>query len=121
MKTLLINVTYTDNADKFWHDSYIKNKKINFNPDTENIHKVIKELCEEDDGMELIYDGKPQGNVYRDISDTGAYQIIGYMYRGKSEIYDQYNTNVQTGRFDVWVTISKIIQFSIDDLRNDFK
>jgi len=120
MKTLLISVTYTDNTDKFWMESSIKNKRIVFNPETDNIHEVVKELCSDEDYMELVYKGKPQGNVYRDILNAEGtakgYETVGYIYRGKSEIYDRNMVKPEVGRFDVWVTISEIIPFDIEDL-----
>lgn len=119
MKTLLLDVIYTDNTDRFWHESNIKKKKIKFNPLTENIHEVIKELCEEQDGMELTYNGKPQGNIFQDVLDKDGnkdHKTVGYMYRGRSEIYDGNMIKSETGLFDVWVTISEIISFTIDEL-----
>ena len=119
-KTLLITVTYTDNTDKFWMDSSIKNKRVLFDPETQNIHEVVKELCEDEDYMELVYKGKPQGNVYRDVLDKDGticgYETVGYMYRGKSEIYDRNMVRPETGRFDVWVTIDEVVPFGIEDL-----
>ena len=119
-KTLLITVTYTNNTKKFWMESSIKNKRVVFNPETENIHEVVKELCSDEDYMELVYKGKPQGNVYRDLLDKESnicgYETIGYMYRGKSEIYEHNIVKPEIGRFDVWVTISEIIPFTIEDL-----
>ena len=119
MKTLLITVTYTDNTDKFWCESSIKNKRISFDPETQNIHEVVKELCEDEDYMELVYKGKPQGNVYRDVIKDGVivgYETIGYIYRGKSEIYDRNMVKPQIGRFDVWVTIDEVLPFTIEDV-----
>jgi hypothetical protein len=120
MKTLLLNVTYSDNTDRFWQESSIKDKKIRFNPETENIHEVIKELCAEQDGMELSYKGKPQGNVYRDLLDGDGnvigYETIGYIYRGKSEIYDRNMVKPATGLFDVWVSIYEVLPFTIEEL-----
>jgi len=119
-KTLLISVSYTDNTDKFWMESSIKNKRIVFNPETDNIHEVVKELCADEDYMELVYKGKPQGNVYRDVLDNDGtakgYETVGYIYRGKSEIYDRNMVKPEVGRFDVWVTLSEIIPFDIEDL-----
>ena len=119
MKTLLIKVTYTDSTDRFWADSSIKNKRVSFNPETDNIHEVIKDLCYEEDYMELSYKGKPQGNVYQEVVEDGkivGHKTIGYMYRGKTEIYDRNMVAPKTGLFDVWVTISEIIDFEIEDL-----
>jgi len=119
-KTLLISVTYTDNTDRFWMESSIKNKRVLFDPETQNIHEVVKELCEDEDYMELVYKGKPQGNVYRDVLDKDGticgYETVGYMYRGKSEIYDRNMVKPQTGRFDVWVVIDEVVPFTIEDL-----
>ena len=119
-KILLISVSYTDNTNKFWMDSQIKNKRILFDPETENIHEVIKELCEEVDYMQLVYNGKPRGNVYRDVLDKESnicgYETVGYMYRGKSEIYDRNMSKPEIGRFDVWVIIDEVVPFTIEDL-----
>ena len=119
MKTLLINVTYTDNTDKFWFDSYIKNQKVKFDPETENIHKVIAELCS-DEGMQLVYKGRPRGNVFVDTVNaageiTGS-RAIGYMYRGQTEIHDRDMIRPTVGRFDVWVTIREVTYFDIENV-----
>ena len=120
MKTLLLNVTYTDSTDRFWVESCLKNKRISFDPDTENIHEVVKVLCDEQDGMELTYNGKPQGNIYNDVldenGDVKGYETVGYMYRGKTEIYDRNMVKPKTGYFDVWITISEVTQFHIEEL-----
>ena len=119
-KFLLLSVTYTNNTDKYCMDSCIKNKRVVFNPESENIHNVVKELCSEQDGMELAYKGKPQGNVYRDVLDKESnicgYETIGYIYRGHTEIYDRNMVRPETGRFDVWVTIDEVVPFAIEDL-----
>jgi hypothetical protein len=120
-KTLLITVTYTDSTDKFWMDSSIKNKRVLFDPETQNIHEVVKELCEDKDYMELVYNGKPQGNVYRDVLDKkgsiNGYETVGYMYRGRTDIYRPINmSKPETGRFDVWVTIDEVVPFAVEDL-----
>ena len=119
MKNLLIDVSYTDNTNRFWFDSCLKNKKIGFDPETQNIHDVIRELCDEQDGMELVYKGKPQGNIFRDVQDKdGVLTVkrVGYLYRGQSEIYDHGMNEPKIGRFDVWVTISEVIPFEIEEL-----
>ena len=120
MKTLLLNVSYGDNTNKFWQESSIRNKKISFNSDTENIHEVIKVICEEQDGMELTYKGKPQGNIHRDIVDENeeiiGNKIVGYIYRGRSEIYNRNMVKSQIALFDVCVSISEVIQFEIDEI-----
>jgi hypothetical protein len=109
MKILII-IDYRDYTGKFWFDSSIKNKIVKYNPDEKTIHEIIKELCEEE-GMSLTYKGKPQGNVFID-GENGEPKRIGYIYRGKSEIYDRNMTTI--GNFDVWVTIKQIIDFDIE-------
>lgn len=119
-KTLLISVTYTDNTEKFWMDSSIKNKRVTFDPETDNIHNVVNELCYEEDYMKLAYKGKPQGNIYCDILDKegtiNGYKTVGYIYRGYTEIHDRDMVKPQTGRFDVWVSIDEVVPFPIEDL-----
>jgi hypothetical protein len=114
MKTLLINIDYRDNTGKFWFDSYIKNKTVNFNPEEKSIHKLIAEICE-DEGMTLTYNAKPQDNVYVYNKD-GESKIVGYMYRGKSEIYDRNMTKPQMAFFDVWVNISEVANFEFEEI-----
>ena len=94
--------------------------RVTFNPDKDNIHEVIKELCSEQDGMRLSYKGKPQGNIYQDVLDENdnikGCETVGYMYRGKSEIYDRNMIKSQTGLFDVWVSILEVVPFTIEDV-----
>ena len=111
---VLIKVDYTDSTGKFWFDSYIKNQVVTFDETKETIHEVIKSLCEEE-GMKLSYKGKPQGNVMRDTKD-GDTKIVGYVYRGKSEIQDRDMPRPQIGHFDVWVTIQKIDEFEFEEI-----
>lgn len=110
----LIKVDYTDSTGKFWFQSSLKNQVVTFDETKETIHEVIKTLCE-DEGMELTYKGKPQGNVMRDTKD-GETKIVGYVYRGKSEIYDRNMIKPQMAYFDVWVTIQKIEEFEFEEI-----
>ena len=120
MKKILVDVSYSDNTGKFWSDSYIKNHTLDFDPDKQTIHELIKEICDEQDGMELTYKGKPQGNVYRDIKDANhkiiSTEIVGYMYRGKSEIYDRNMPKAVMAFFDVWVTIKLVEKFEFEEI-----
>ena len=122
MKTLLLNISYVDNSDKFWCESTIKNMRVSFNPDKETIHELVKVVCEEQDGMILTYNSKPRGNVHQDIVDENkkiiGNKIVGYIYRGKSEIYDRGMTESKTVNFDVWVDIFEVIPFDIDELNS---
>jgi hypothetical protein len=115
MKKLLVTVDYSDNTRKFWMDSSIKRNKVKFDPDKQNIHDLIKEICDKQDGMELTYKGKPQGNVYRDTKD-GSSKIVGYMYRGKSEIQDRNMPKAVMVFWDVWVTIEEVIDFEFEQI-----
>lgn len=115
MKKLLITVNYTDNTNKFWWDSSIKKLKVDFDPETQNIHEVIKEVCDKEDGMELTYKGKPQGNVYRDTKD-GSSKIVGYMYRGKAEVHDRSMVKPVMVFWDVWVTIEQVVEFEFEQI-----
>lgn len=112
MKTVVLKVDYTDSTNKFWFDSYIKNKIVSFNPELKSIHEVIKDVCEHE-GMILTYGGKPQGNVYRDTKN-GEARIVGYMYRGKTEIHDRDMPKAKTAYFDVWVTIGSVEEFEFE-------
>jgi hypothetical protein len=120
MKELLLKVDYTDSTRKFWCDSSIKNMTVEFDPDKQTIHELIKEVCDERDGMKLSYKGKPQGNVYRDVKDANGKvtdtKIVGYMYRGKIEIFDRNMTKPVTALFDVWVTIKFVEKFEFEVL-----
>ena len=106
MKKLLVTVSYSDNTNKFYFDSYIKNKVISVDIEKETIHQIIKNLCEEE-CMELSYKGKPQSNIFVD-NKNGESKTIGYVYRGKTEIDNK------TALFDVWVMISEVIDFPIE-------
>ena len=116
MKKILVDVSYSDNTGKFWSDSYIKNHTLDFDPDKQTIHELIKEVCEEKDGMTLTYKGKPQGNVYRDNKTTGESEIVGYMYRGKIEIHDRNMPKAVMAFFDVWVNIKLIEKFEFENI-----
>jgi hypothetical protein len=102
---ILINIDYTDSTKNFYFDSYIKNKIVEYDPDKKTIHDVIKELCDEE-GMTLTYNAKPKGNVYR------GDKVIGYMYRGKTDIYDRNMTKPQIAYFDVWSEIYQVEEFT---------
>ena len=115
MKKLLINVDYRDNAGKFWCESYIKNQTAMFDETKESIHNFIAKLCYDTDYMKLTYNNKPQSNMYID-SKNGDPKIVGYVYRGKTEIHDRSMPKAQTGYFDVWVTIQEINKFEFETI-----
>lgn len=109
MKTLLITIRFTDDTGKWWWDCGLKNVKVDFDPDKQNIHKVIKDMCE-NEGMELSYKGKPRGNVFHDLKDGGV-EICGYIYRGKGEVHDRNMVRPVMVLWDIWVTIEMIEKF----------
>lgn len=116
MKEVLLTLDYRDNTNKFWFESYCKNKIVAYDPEKESIHEVIKNVCK-DEGMILTYGGKPNGNVYRDKKDGTSF-IVGYMYRGKSEIHDRDMPKPQTGYFDVWATIHEVDDFQFEEIES---
>lgn len=114
MKQVLLTISFTDDTNKFWWDSEIKNKIVNFDSEKETIHDVVKKVCK-DVGMELTYNGKPKGNVFREKKD-GETEIIGYMYRGKGEIYDRNMVKPIMVFWDVWATINQIEKFQFEEI-----
>lgn len=114
MKTLLLKIDYRDNTGKFWFDSSVKNKTVKFDPEKQTIHELIKDVCDEE-GMTLSYNAKPQGNIFRDDKE-GNSVITGYLYRGRSEIYDRDMRKPQTGYFDVWVSIREVTSFEFEEI-----
>ena len=115
MKKILVTIDFTDSTPKgCWWDSQVKNKVILYDPEKQTIHECIKDLCE-DVGMELTYKGKPRGNVFRDQKD-GSTKRVGYMYRGKGEIYDRSMPKPLMTYWDIWVTIQSVEEFEIVDV-----
>jgi hypothetical protein len=111
MSKILLNINYTPlpKFKKYWMDSYIKNNIITLK-DGETIHQAIKRVCEEE-GMELCYKAKPNGNVYRDGKLKGSTKIVGYLYTGKTEILGKQVL------FDVWTIIHGIDEsFEFEEL-----
>lgn len=108
---ILLNVSYIDDSNKFWRDSYIKNKV--FTLIDNDIHKTITEAVKEIDGIVLSYDGKPQTNVFVDDKDGNA-KPIGYIYRGRDEIYNNEKGKYEKVLFDVWVDIKSVSDYPIN-------
>ena len=108
MKTLLLKVDYTDSTDKFWLDSSIKNMKVT-QKSGETIHDTVKRVVKEVDFMELSYKGKPRNEVFVDAKN-GEMRVVGYLYRGKTEIDNK------KALFDVWVDIDEIAQVKLPEL-----
>lgn len=112
--TILLNVTYTDETNKFWMDSSLKNKLVDIDTE-ENIHLQIAEICKESDCVEFSYKAMPQSNIFVDLKD-GSTKRVGYTYRCKSEIQDGYKW--VKALFTVWVTIKQVADFEIDEIEN---
>jgi hypothetical protein len=116
MKKILLTLNFTHNENKFWWDSGIKNKVFDFDPETQTIHDLIKEVCESE-YMELSYKGKPQGNVYRDLKDGGS-KIVGYMYRGKSEVHDRNMPKAVMVFWDIWAEVRTVEEFEFEEVNS---
>ncbi len=108
---ILLNITYTNEGNKFWSDSYLRNKVISFDETKQTVHQAIADACMENDYMKLTYKGKPQGNIFRDKSD-GLTEISGYMYRGQTEIEGK------KAFFDVWASIYLVSAFTFEEIDN---
>jgi hypothetical protein len=107
MKEVLLTIEFTDPTNKFWWDCDIKNNVFVYNPKKQTIHDLIKEICD-DEGMILSYNGKPQGNMRRDTKGGGS-KIVGYVYRGKGEIYDRNMPRPKMVLWDIWAEIKGIV------------
>lgn len=103
---ILLHIDYTDDTGKFYNDSCIKNTIFTTE---KNIHETIANAMLEIDYMEVMYEGKPQANVYKDGKD-GNPQAVGYIYRVKTDIEGE------TAKFDAWVTIKSVEDYSIKEL-----
>jgi hypothetical protein len=115
MKKLLIKIWFNDPSDKFWWESGYDKEIINFDPDKETIHDVVKRLCE-DVGMELSYNGKPQDNIYQD-DKNGNPRICGYCYRGKGEVHDRNMIKPKMVYWDVYLSVVKeIVEFELEEI-----
>ena len=115
MKTLLLTVNYRHNQDKWWWESSIQKEKVRFDPEKQTIHELIKEVINEEDGMELTYNGKPKGNIYRDVED-GKSKLVGYHYRGKQEVHDRSMVKPVMVYWTVWVKIEEVVEFEIKEI-----
>ena len=111
MQKILLNVSYSDNSGKFWQDSYIKNKVFSIDEKL-NIHNVIADIIKQD-GIKMTYKNKPMTNIFIDDKD-GNKKVIGCIYRGKTEIFNDEKGKNEIALFDVWVEISKVENYKIE-------
>jgi len=115
MKKFLLKVTYTDDTGKWWHDSYIKNTICQIQ-ENETVHQAVARVCLDTDGMKLTYNAKPKGNIFVDTK-SGETKIVGYMYRGQTEIQDDKNgCKWHKANFDVWATLHEINDFEFQSI-----
>lgn len=105
MEELLITVSYQDRNNKYWKESYFRNKTIVVESH-ESFHTVLAEALKEDDFLELTYKAKPKSNIYIDTKDGS--KIIGYLYCGKTEI------DGKRIFFDVWVSVKKVVDYEFE-------
>ncbi len=112
---VLLDVSFIDNKNIFWQESYIKNKI--FNVIDNDINKTVAEAVLLVDYITLLYKNKPQANVYIDDKNRENSKVIGYIYRGKTEIQKE-NGKYAKAVFDVWVTIKKVEDYPIIELIN---
>lgn len=106
---ILVKVDYTNDGNKFWSESYLRNKVLSFDETKQTVHEAIAEACMEHDYMKLTYKAKPFNNIFRDQKD-GSVKIVGYMYRGVTEIEGE------KALFDVWASISLVSDFTFDEI-----
>jgi len=117
-KKIIISVSHNDETGKYYNDSYIKNKTIEI-LDRETIHDAIARVLLADDYCTMSYNGKPQGNVYRDDKDGNSH-IVGYYYRTKHYIENR-SENIQKENvpFTTWVTIhGELSPIELVDIEN---
>lgn len=111
MQKILLNVSYSDDTGKYWQDSYIKNEVVSF--DGGDVHQRVIEIMEDIDGVEFSYKGKPKANIYIDDKD-GNPKAVGYIYRVKSDLYNQDTGKTERAFFDAWVEIKTVSDFEIE-------
>lgn len=109
---LLLSVDYQDRTRRYWRES-IKNKTAT-TQDGESVHQCIARTLKMD-GVELAYNGKPQGNIYRDRAN-GPSERIGYLYRGSFEVFNDESRTWETARVNIWVTVRQVRPLDIEDI-----
>jgi len=112
IEKILIDVSYTHKTGDYYQDSYVKNKIVYIDGD---LNDTIANVLKDDDGMILSYKNKPQSSVYIDDKD-GKAKVVGYIYKGKSEIQNEKTGKWIKVTFDVWVTISKILDYPLKEI-----
>jgi len=105
MEKLLLKVNYTDETEKFWRDSYIKNSIVE-QEKGETVHDTVKRAIEDIDGLRVSYKGKPMSTMY-----IGNGEVAGYIYRVQDEIEGR------KALFDAWVDIKGVVDLELKELR----
>jgi len=104
---IMLNVSYTDETNKHWMESGIKNH-VTEKPEKESIHEYIRRIIETIDYVEFSYNGKPQGLIYVDRAE-GSVQD-GYHYRVKADVMNNYKWT--KGYFTAWVSVYQVTDYS---------
>jgi hypothetical protein len=107
-KKILLKVSYEDTSGKFWQDSSINNKIFDV---IGNIHETVGNAMNEEDGVSVSYKGKPIGNIFQDTEEEA--KAVGYIYRVKSEIYDDTMGKTQLVFLNAWVEIKSVSDYPI--------
>ena len=106
-KTLLVSIDYVHDGRWTW-DTRNKEFRVEFDPKKDDIHKIVKDYCESTDGMEIVFNGKPRGNIFEDKNEQ---KVVGYWYRGKHFHFDRGMTKPKKNYWNVWVKIEVVEQF----------
>jgi hypothetical protein len=110
---LLITVEFSHNKDGWSWDSGIKNEAVDYNPDKETIHDLVKRICKYK-GMELTHKGKALGMLFYDYPD-GSKHYNGYAYRGKSwSDCPVYGMKPRIVYWSIFVKIARIVPFNLE-------
>ena len=110
MNKILLYVDYANEKGIFWCDSYLKNKVVTV---TGDIHKTVAEALLENDGMEMSYKGKPQGNIFVDDKEGNA-KVVGFHYRVKKEIFNDDTRKYEKATFSAWVTVREVRDLELE-------
>jgi hypothetical protein len=110
MKKLLISVEFRHNKDGWSWDSGIQNRAVDYKPEKETIHQLVKRVCEYK-GMELTHNGRALGTLFIEDED-GNRMTNGYAYRGKSMTDGSYGMKPKMVYWSVFVHIAEIKPFN---------
>lgn len=104
-----MTIKFTQRQGRWFWDP-IRNIIVEFNPNKETIHDVVKRICKQNN-MTLCFDGNPRGTVFK-VDKNNQYHELGYHYRGKSEMWDRGMKEPVLMYWDVNVEMNIIEEFS---------